>query len=210
MSSSDNNFYGKARDQGLPQLPVMPQQLYYAGPSRYPQHSGIGAKKKAVMIGINYFCQRGQLRGSTRDVKNMAACLNVNFGYQRENMVILSDDQQHPLSQPTKANILQAMHCLTKDAQSNDSLVFYYSGHGPKPAGFHENQEDAYTEVMYPVDFRSAGLISSLEVHKIMVEGLSAGVKLKTILDYYYHEDWAIYWREEGESRTAMKRAGIR
>ena len=43
-------------------------------------------------------------------------------------MVILTDDQQNPMSQPTKQNILKAMHWLVKDAKTNDSLFFHYSG----------------------------------------------------------------------------------
>jgi hypothetical protein len=58
----------------------------------------------------------------------MSGYLNQHFGYKREDMVILTDDQQNPMSQPTKANILRAMHWLVKDAQSNDSLFFHYSG----------------------------------------------------------------------------------
>jgi hypothetical protein len=43
-------------------------------------------------------------------------------------MVILTDDQKNPLSIPTKANILRAMHWLVKDAQPNDSLFLHFSG----------------------------------------------------------------------------------
>lgn len=43
-------------------------------------------------------------------------------------MVILTDDQQNPMSQPTKQNILRAMHWLVKDARPNDALFFHYSG----------------------------------------------------------------------------------
>lgn len=45
-------------------------------------------------------------------------------------MVILTDDQHNPISQPTKANILKAMHWLVKDARPGDALFFHYSGHG--------------------------------------------------------------------------------
>ena len=58
----------------------------------------------------------------------MSTYLNGNFGYAREDMVILTDDQQNPMSQPTKANIIRAMHWLVKDARPNDSLFFHYSG----------------------------------------------------------------------------------
>lgn len=81
-----------------------------------------------MLIGINYFGQKGQLRGCINDAKNLSTYLNHSFGYAREDMVILTDDQQNPMSQPTKANILRAMHWLVKDAQPNDSLFFHYSG----------------------------------------------------------------------------------
>lgn len=43
-------------------------------------------------------------------------------------MVILADDQQNTMSQPTKTNILRAMYWLVKDARPNDSLFIHYSG----------------------------------------------------------------------------------
>lgn len=43
-------------------------------------------------------------------------------------MVILTEDQKNPLSQPTKANILRAMHWLVKDAMPDDSLFIHFSG----------------------------------------------------------------------------------
>jgi hypothetical protein len=58
----------------------------------------------------------------------MSNYLMEAFGYKREDMVTLTDDQQNPMSQPTKQNILRAMHWLVKDAQPNDSLFFHYSG----------------------------------------------------------------------------------
>lgn len=54
-------------------------------------------------------------------------------------MVILTDDQQNLMSQPTKQNILRAMHWLAKDAKANDSLFFHYSGIYP-PRLFFQNK----------------------------------------------------------------------
>lgn len=58
----------------------------------------------------------------------MSSYLVEHFSYKREDMVILTDDQQNAMSQPTKENILRAMHWLVKDARPNDSLFFHYSG----------------------------------------------------------------------------------
>lgn len=107
--------------QAMQNFPNAPQGYGYI-------YSTCTGRRKALLIGINYFGQRGQLRGCINDVKNMSTYLNGNFGYAREDMVILTDDQQNPMSQPTKQNILRAMHWLVKDAKPNDSLFFHYSG----------------------------------------------------------------------------------
>lgn len=109
--------------------PANPVSFGHGAPQGYNfQYSSCTGKRKALLIGINYFNQRGQLRGCINDVKNMSTYLNHQFGYAREDMVLLTDDQQNPMSQPTKANILRAMHWLVKDARPNDSLFFHYSG----------------------------------------------------------------------------------
>ncbi|CEJ54368.1 Putative Metacaspase-1 [Penicillium brasilianum] len=147
------------------------------------QYSRCTGKRKALLIGINYFGQKGQLRGCINDVKNMSTYLNQNFGYAREDMVLLTDDQQNPMSQPTKANILRAMHWLVKDAQPNDSLFFHYSGHGGQTPDLDGDEDDGYDEVIYPVDFRVAGHIVDDEMHRIMVQTLRPGVRLTAIFD---------------------------
>ncbi|KIX00302.1 uncharacterized protein Z518_10441 [Rhinocladiella mackenziei CBS 650.93] len=191
--STFGNKSVKVHDRELVQLSIVPQKSDYTGLfGHYSRSSGVGVNKKALMIGVNYFRQRGQLCGSIREVQNMSAYLNLNFGYPRENMVILTDDQRNPFSQPTRANILRAMCWLVKDVQSNDSLVFHYSGHGPQPPSDKE-EEEGCDEVIFPVDFRSAGCIIGIEIYKIMIQGLPAGVKLKTIFDYSYYEGMTIY-----------------
>ncbi|EOD46333.1 Peptidase C14 caspase catalytic [Neofusicoccum parvum] len=191
--------YGPPQGQyGYPPPSHSPQPPYNYGtppPGQYggyqqtpPPQQGYGygapnGRRKALLIGINYFGQRGQLRGCINDVKNMSNYLNQHFGYKREDMVTLTDDQQNPMSQPTKANILRAMHWLVKDARPNDSLFFHYSGHGGQTKDLDGDEDDGYDEVIYPVDFRQAGHIVDDEMHRIMVQGLQSGVRLTAIFD---------------------------
>ncbi|KAJ6055965.1 hypothetical protein N7444_005063 [Penicillium canescens] len=167
-----------------PTPPSNPVSFGHGAPQNYRfQYSTCRGKRKALLIGINYFGQKGQLRGCINDVKNMSTYLNQTFGYAREDMVILTDDQQNPMSQPTKANILRAMHWLVKDAQPNDSLFFHYSGHGGQTPDLDGDEDDGYDEVIYPVDFRAAGHIVDDEMHRIMVRSLQPGVRLTAIFD---------------------------
>lgn len=164
--------------------PTAPVSFGHGAPQDYSfQYSRCTGKRKALLIGINYFGQKGQLRGCINDVKNMSTYLNQNFGYAREDMVILTDDQQNPMSQPTKVNILRAMHWLVKDSQPNDSLFFHYSGHGGQTPDLDGDEDDGYDEVIYPVDFRVAGHIVDDEMHRIMVQSLRPGVRLTAIFD---------------------------
>ncbi|KAF1352102.1 Metacaspase-1A [Delphinella strobiligena] len=171
--------------QGAPAPPPTQVQTFGAGaPNGYSfQYSNCTGRRKALIIGINYFGQKGQLRGCINDAKNMSNYLNEYFGYKREDMVILTDDQQNPMSQPTKANILRAMHWLVKDARPNDSLFFHYSGHGGQTPDLDGDEDDGYDEVIYPVDYRQTSHIVDDEMHRILVMPLQPGVRLTAIFD---------------------------
>ncbi|KAL9085961.1 MAG: hypothetical protein Q9165_007323 [Trypethelium subeluteriae] len=168
-----NSAYMHGNHSAPPPPPQQAQHFGSGAPGGYTfQYSTCTGRRKALLIGINYFSQRGQLRGCINDVKNMSTYLNQHFGYKREDMVILTDDQQNPMSQPTKANILRAMHWLVKDAQPNDSLFFHYSGHGGQTKDLDGDEDDGYDEVIYPVDFRNAGHIVDDEMHRIITQGV--------------------------------------
>jgi len=135
MPSVNSNSYVHGNTHAPPPPPQASQHFGYGAPPGYAfRYSQCTGRRKALLIGINYFGQRGQLRGCINDVKNMSGYLVANFNYKREDMVILTDDQQNPMSQPTKQNILRAMHWLVKDARSDDALFFHYSGKSARPS----------------------------------------------------------------------------
>jgi hypothetical protein len=53
----------------------------------------------------------------------MSAFVGQNYGYHEGDMVILTDDQRSPRRQPTKHNILCAMHWLVK--MLNQTTLFF-------------------------------------------------------------------------------------
>jgi len=86
--------------------------------------------KRAVLIGINYVGQNGELAGCHNDVLNMKEYLMDVHGFTEDNMTILLDDGVH--NDPTKVNILNAYKKLVSDSQSGDVAYCHYSGHGGK------------------------------------------------------------------------------
>ncbi|POR37866.1 Metacaspase-1A [Tolypocladium paradoxum] len=167
-----------------PPPPTAPQQFGQGAPQGYTfQYSNCTGKRKALLIGINYFNQQGQLRGCINDVHNVSNFLCERYNYKREDMVILTDDQSNPVMQPTKANIIRAMEWLVKGAQPNDALFLHYSGHGGQTEDLDGDEDDGFDEVIYPVDHKQAGHIVDDEIHFRVVKPLQAGVRLTAIFD---------------------------
>lgn len=79
-------------------------------------------RKKALLIGINYFNTDNELGGCINDVNNIKDFISTLYGFQEDDMVILTDDQSADTKfYPTRVNILSAMEWLVEDAQPNDS-----------------------------------------------------------------------------------------
>jgi metacaspase-1 len=114
----------------------------------------------------------------------MSQFMNQHYKFEWEDMLILTDDQQNPMSQPIRANILGAMRWLVQDARPNDNLFFHYSGH----RGHTENLEGdkGYDQTIYPLDFKSMGVIVDKDIRDILVQLLPAGCRLTAIFDCCY------------------------
>ena len=85
-------------------------------------------RRRALLVGINYRGQEGQLSGCHNDVKNIKGFLSDN--YRLDEVLVLTDDQKDPSKLPTRNNIMQGFRWLKKDVVAGDSLIFHYSGHG--------------------------------------------------------------------------------
>ncbi|TEB34740.1 peptidase C14 [Coprinellus micaceus] len=146
-------------------------------------YSQCNGRKKALLIGINYFGQNGELRGCINDVQNIKKFLVSQWNYKESDMVVLTDDATNSRMQPTTANIVAAMQWLVRDAKPNDALFFHYSGHGGQTKDLDGDEGDGYDEVIYPVDFESSGHIVDDTMHDIMVKPLPEGCRLTAIFD---------------------------
>ncbi|KAJ9050045.1 Ca(2+)-dependent cysteine protease [Entomophthora muscae] len=84
-------------------------------------------RRKAILIGINYFGTEYELKGCINDVHNMKNFLISTYNFPVEGMVIMTDDKSCPPERrPTRKNIIAAMKWLTDGARPNDSLFFHF------------------------------------------------------------------------------------
>ncbi|KAK8128102.1 hypothetical protein PG984_009210 [Apiospora sp. TS-2023a] len=168
----------------VPAPPDAPQHFGTGAPEGYTfQYSHCTGKRKALLIGINYMGQEGELRGCINDTKNVSTFLMERYNYKREDMIILTDDTSDPRLQPTKANMLRGMQWLVEGARADDALFLHYSGHGGQTEDLDGDEDDGYDEVIYPLDYKTAGHIVDDEIHHVVVKPLMPGVRLTAIFD---------------------------
>lgn len=183
---SNPEIVQQQRAQGFPapHAPPAQQQSFGINGMNF-QYGNLQGKKKALLVGINYFGTDSELHGCINDVHNMVTFLSERYGFAKDDMVILTDDQTHPKAIPTRQNMLGAMQWLVSDARPNDNLFFHYSGHGGRTQDLDGDEEDGYDECIYPVDFKQTqpGYILDDEIHDILVRSLPMGCRLTGLFD---------------------------
>ena len=168
---------------GPPQFQNQPQ--HFQPPQQHAfQYSNLSGKRKALLIGINYVGTSNALRGCHNDVHNVKQFIQQKYGYQEDDIVVLTDEpNSNQMQQPTANNIRRAMHWLVQGAAPNDALFFHYSGHGGQTEDIDGDEDDGYDETIYPVDFKQAGQIVDDEMHDILIRPLPPGCRLTAIFD---------------------------
>lgn len=136
--------------------------------------------KKALLIGINYKGQDGQLNGCINDVNQIYNFLINNCGYNKNNISILTEEQ--PIT-PTRNNIETQIRWLVSNLMSGDTIFFYYSGHGSSLPDRSNDEADGRDEVIIPLDYQTKGIITDDWLFQNMVTKVPANVTLWSFTD---------------------------
>ena len=112
-----------------------------------------GKKRLATLVGCNYFNTGNELHGCINDVESMNKVLVHRFGFEPDDIQVLTDVPGAPVM-PTGANIRLALRRMVDRAEPGDVLFFHYSGHGTlipavKPLHGHSRRDEA----IVPCDF---------------------------------------------------------
>lgn len=196
-TQSDSNNYNRAAGMSwVDVLREMRQNLDSKGYSQVPQLSSSKiinvnepmtivenptGVKRAVLIGINYVGQQGQLSGCHNDVRNIQDFLQRVHGFQQHNMTVLMDDGRH--KEPTYANIMAAFDWIVKESMAGDTVWIHYSGHGGRVADQDGDEDDGYDETLIPVDFQRKGQIRDDDLLKHLVKPMRKGVVVTALMD---------------------------
>lgn len=169
----------RAYDQ-VPQLsssrPINPNKPVFPNPN--PQGT-----KRALLIGINYTGQRGELFGCHNDIRNIKRYLKEIQGYDETNMLVLMDDGQS--KEPNRRNIESAFQEITKIANSGDVVWIHYAGHGDrvKDQDRSGDERSGVDSTLVPLDFRRAGEIRDDDIYRLLVKPMRANIQVSVITD---------------------------
>lgn len=144
---------------------------------------GSSANKLALVIGINYKGQNGELRGCITDTHKIINILKSKCGYEDSQIILLTDDTE---LKPTKKNILDMINKFVNRANDENvkELWFSYSGHGSYTWNFGSDKEsDSKDEALVPIDYETAGLITDDMLNNNLVKKLPKDGKLFSIID---------------------------
>ncbi len=113
-----------------------------------PKEGELGGTKKALLVGINYVGQNGELNGCHNDVYSMQSFLEKK-GWASDDCTLLLDTAGQ--NQPTRDNILKAIDEFVSNAKPGDSLFLHYSGHGASVKDDNGDEKDGKDETLVPL-----------------------------------------------------------
>jgi len=138
----------------------------------------------AVLIGINYTShRRGRLRGCHNDVHNICKYIMDVGKVEESNITILLDDGE--ATEPTRANIMEALDELCQKCEPDDTAFVHYSGHGGRVKDETGQDPTGFNSTLCPVDFDQPGVgqILDKELYEHLVCAMPAGTSLTCLMD---------------------------
>ncbi|XP_050369562.1 metacaspase-9 [Argentina anserina] len=135
-------------------------------------------KRLAVLVGCNYPNTRNELHGCINDVLTMRDTLVSRFGFDRNQIELLTDDGSAAVL-PTGANIKKALGEMVDKAEPGDVLYFHYSGHGTRIPSVKPGRPFRQDEAIVPCDFN---LITDVDFRQL-VNRLPKGASFTIVSD---------------------------
>ena len=142
-------------------------------------------RKKALLIGCNYYGTPYQLSGCINDVLNVKAAYAQRL-HVTDFRVLTDAPGAARGDMPTRANILASLEWLIAGCQAGDVLLLHYSGHGTYVPDANGNERVGTDSCIVPLDYSQAGPIVDDQLRASLCDLLPLGVTLFAVFDSCY------------------------
>lgn len=145
--------------------------------------------KRAVLVGPTYplglsitldgiSCTGGSLMGCHNDTILMYKLLTEQYGFAPDNIKIISNTMMNE-QWPSKAMVMEGIDYLMTCTSAQDTLVFYFSGHGNHVADTNGDEADARDEIIAI----SNEVMTDDEIYNALTMRNTNGAKLVCMFD---------------------------
>lgn len=152
-------------------------------------------RRQALLVGVES-CPAADLQGPGNDVALVRGVVGERFGF--DSIVV-------PNLEATRDGILAALDKLVAAAAPDDSLLFYFAGHGTR-IEVRDDDEEQLREALCPHDFSLDDLsrgILDYELHERFARAQGRGARMTAIFDCCFSGGLA----EEDVRRAIARRA---
>ncbi len=88
------------------------------------------SRQWAVLIGVEKYTKANPLSFTVNDVRQLSETLRTRGGYQKENILEITDKGANKGAQPFKESILDGLSSWLSKAGPEDTILIYFTGHG--------------------------------------------------------------------------------
>ncbi|KAI0798194.1 peptidase C14, caspase domain-containing protein [Abortiporus biennis] len=127
--------------------------------------------KRAMIIGVDYENSAHELQSAITDTHTLRIELDLIRRFPQRNTRIYTDVEDDNRI-PTKSNLMRGIKWLVSGAKANDSLFFYFSGHGGL-----DRDDDSF---ILTSDDKT---ITCEELRDKLVDELPSGCRLNAVFD---------------------------
>lgn len=139
------------------------------------------AKKKCLLIGINYPGTSHALRGCINDIQLWNQVLSQQFGFVDARYKKILTDRR-----ATTQEIIRALDWLTSDLEVGDTIFMAYSGHGSQMIDLEQDfdeEPDGKDEIICPVDLDWKKNVIKDDDFRDFFDRVKPGINVTVVLD---------------------------
>lgn len=133
------------------------------------------ARKRALIVGINYPGTNNELRGCVNDANLINETIRDHYGFTDIRMLLDNE--------ATTNAMLTGLNWLVDGAVAGDILYFHYSGHGSQMLDRSGDEADGLDEIICPVDLDWNTKVITDDQLKAIFDKVPNGVNLTVTLD---------------------------
>lgn len=130
-------------------------------------------KRLALCVGLNYPRTPAALSGCVNDAEDWKGVLD-DRGYAAD-----------VFTEPTKAELVDALRSMLSKARFGDRVVLTFSGHGTRVPDADGDEADGWDEALVCADYQNGGVLTDDELHQIF-GAVPYGVRRTVLSDSCY------------------------